>query len=196
MRQLGPQSGDKITSRVRYIKPNGSDCRSRALDFYGDCQMETKKCGKCLIVKPIKEFCKHHRGDYQSYCKKCREYARQYRQTPQRKAYNQKWGKSAQRIAYNKEYYQRPEVKAHRAEKMRQYVNDPKNRYKHKARWAVGRAKTRKNNQLKPGPCAFCEIPPPTEAHHTDYSKPLEIIWLCQKCHRDLHKALKAAATK
>jgi len=29
------------------------------------------------------------------------------------------------------------------------------------------------------------------EAHHDDYSKPLEVRWLCRSCHQRLHAALK-----
>lgn len=45
--------------------------------------------------------------------------------------------------------------------------------------------------KLKPKPC---QLPKrgtpchgPIEKHHTDYSKPLEIVWGCQRHHRDEH---------
>lgn len=36
-------------------------------------------------------------------------------------------------------------------------------------------------------PCAICATGVHVHAHHKDYAKPLEIIWLCARCHHRLH---------
>ncbi|MDR1837573.1 MAG: hypothetical protein LBQ89_07945 [Treponema sp.] len=42
-------------------------------------------------------------------------------------------------------------------------------------------------------PCSVCGSENRIEAHHKDYSKPLEIIWLCHKHHMEIHKLIKEA---
>lgn len=39
----------------------------------------------------------------------------------------------------------------------------------------------------KPSVCCLCGCVGRIEAHHHDYSKPLEVMWLCVSCHRRLH---------
>jgi hypothetical protein len=39
------------------------------------------------------------------------------------------------------------------------------------------------SGRLTRKPCICCGHPN-SQAHHEDYAKPLEIKWLCRKCHR------------
>jgi hypothetical protein len=48
-------------------------------------------------------------------------------------------------------------------------------------------AKARHHGQLNPEPCFNCGSTNGVEAHHEDYSKPLDIVWLCRECHVGLH---------
>lgn len=40
----------------------------------------------------------------------------------------------------------------------------------------------------KPKNCSVCFKYNKIEAHHKDYSKPLDVTWLCKKCHVAEHK--------
>lgn len=40
---------------------------------------------------------------------------------------------------------------------------------------------------LKPKRCEKCNEIHSLEGHHTDYSKPLAVIWLCKSCHEHTH---------
>ena len=53
---------------------------------------------------------------------------------------------------------------------------------KHKARTAVWLALKSKAIS-KPKTCSECLKKKKLESHHDDYSKPLDVIWLCHKCH-------------
>jgi hypothetical protein len=61
------------------------------------------------------------------------------------------------------------------------------NRHKSKAHYAV--AKALKSGLLKkPENCEQCGgRTSRLHAHHSDYSKPLEVLWLCVSCHAKLH---------
>ncbi len=49
-----------------------------------------------------------------------------------------------------------------------------------------------KGTVKKPNACSICKSKEKMllHGHHPDYSKPLEVIWVCHKCHRKLHQGL------
>lgn len=44
---------------------------------------------------------------------------------------------------------------------------------------------------VKPFFCVRCWDIGKIHGHHTDYSRPLDVIWLCPKCHADMHATRK-----
>lgn len=48
----------------------------------------------------------------------------------------------------------------------------------------------KKGNIKKPPDCSVCRRKTRLFAHHHDYSKPLEIMWLCGSCHKLIHHGL------
>jgi hypothetical protein len=44
---------------------------------------------------------------------------------------------------------------------------------------------------IRPEKCSRCFIECKAEGHHHDYTKPLEVIWLCHSCHRREHRKHK-----
>lgn len=51
-------------------------------------------------------------------------------------------------------------------------------------------------NIIKPDSCSMCNKTGYIHAHHEDYSKPLDVIWVCPKCHKDIHRGLLTVANK
>jgi len=43
---------------------------------------------------------------------------------------------------------------------------------------------------VRPTVCPACGLEKFVEGHHEDYSKPLEVIWMCSKCHGKHHAGL------
>lgn len=142
-----------------------------------------KPCIKCGMI-PVPIPPRYLRSDYR--CTPCHnKYCRDggYKGGPVSK----EWMRN-----YLKNYAQRPEVKKRNAEKAKRYRADPKHRYKHEARWKVSRALA--SGKLLKNPCACGSMD--VEAHHSDYSKPLDVLWLCRGCHVLEHRKIKAEGGK
>lgn len=107
------------------------------------------------------------------------------------------------RAAYERERYKRPErkkavresiVRARKRdpERFARYARDARarNPEKYAARSAVGNAL--RDGRLKKGRCEVCGSEK-VQAHHDDYSKPLEVRWLCIQHHNEHHARVGSA---
>jgi len=130
-----------------------------------------KRCFKCGEEKPIEEFYKHSQmGD--GHLNKCKECARKdviknrkdkadyYRE------YDRKRG-NRQGYEYTKKY---------------RYKNPLKSKAHSILNSAVYHGKI-----IKPKYCEECGSDFAIEAHHEDYLKPLDVVWLCSACHKKRH---------
>ena len=145
--------------------------------------MLTKKCGKCGILKPASEFGNHKRDGLRPWCKPCcREYATEYRKTEYYKEDYKRW---------QREYLKRPEVRERIREYKKEYIQRPDVKVKRTAHLSLLYAI--RAGKVSREPCAECGKEQ-AEGHHGDYSKPLEVLWLCFPCHRNLHAQLNLIA--
>ncbi len=84
------------------------------------------------------------------------------------------------------EYFR--EYRARKRKELSEYNQE----YRAKRSRKTGGANHKINNAIKEGkvsrlPCEVCGGEP-AEAHHDDYNKPLDVRWLCKKCHTEWHK--------
>lgn len=134
--------------------------------------MQNKVCGSCRIEKPITEFHLHSRDGYQTRCKTCkRNDSRIQNRQPKRRQYNYEKYRKWMDKGGLREYRRRPEV----MERVR-----------------VGAIVQQaiRSGKIERQPCLICGEK--AHAHHDNYSKPLDIKWLCSKHHAEEHRNLKA----
>lgn len=136
-----------------------------------------KKCFKCLQNKPLEAFYAH-RGMADGYLGKCKECAKA--DVAQHRAAN---------IDSIREYDRRRSQKDHRREATRYYSKLWRETFpaRKKAQTAVGYAL--RSGRLVAQPCWVCGSK--AEAHHPDYDRPLDVVWLCSPHHHQAHAAAK-----
>jgi len=146
-------------------------------------QQLTKKCRKCGIPKPLLEFYTHPAmaDGHLNKCKECvktrvkvyaeanpdkvRLLGREKRRRPKYREMDKRWCQN------NPE-----QSRVHKLKWEAQNVD------KRKAEWAVSNA-IRDGKIVKSQECSQCGATGDIEAHHPDYNKPLDVVWLCTACH-------------
>ena len=133
----------------------------------------TKLCFKCHKRKPLTGFYRHpamadgHLGK----CIECTKADVKRNYADKRQAKHE----------YDKLRYGRPKRRA--AMRRYQVARRARNPEKYKAHRAVGDAV--RGGRLVRGPCGVCGANKKIQGHHADYSRPLDVEWLCFRCHRE-----------
>lgn len=136
-------------------------------------------CKKCDNSKPVPEFYQstiyNRRGDGE--CKCC-----------VRARVNKSHQASHRVIYYNTNGYKR--INADRYQK-----HAANNTVRVRARQLANDAIDR-GDLIRPTNCECCNTSDVMiEAHHCDYAKPLDVMWLCKRCHADWHNNINNKTT-
>lgn len=82
-----------------------------------------------------------------------------------------------------------PNYKGARAKTKLMFKRQFRERYPEKARAHDAVKEALKQGKLVRAPCADCGSTTRVHAHHEDYGKPLDVVWVCDKHHRIRHGA-------
>ena len=152
---------------------------------------DAKVCSKCLISKDRSEF-SVRKASYDGLapgCKKCMsDYDKMRGQTENRK----QWCRDREKTPASKERRKNwLKTEAGKKYALRQ-TRTCRAKYPEK-----NLARKRLLNAIlsrkitRPETCSYCKIDCIPHGHHHDYSKPLDVVWLCRKCHNELHAKIK-----
>ena len=149
-----------------------------------------KRCNKCGDTKSLESFHRRKRNPdgRVSTCKVCkRAYDRsRYIEDPQRFIGEESARRQADPASYQEKRRARRVANPgpYRESDRRRRAKDPdKIRARQKVFEAIAAGRID-----RPTTCSTCgNTHSRIEGHHEDYSKPLEVIWLCAPCHGKLH---------
>lgn len=154
-----------------------------------------KTCSRCHRDLDVSLFPTTKDGVPRSWCRGCAaEWQREYRKKyPERKRLSrlkyQPRAKElyeqhrAEELAKGRDYYQRTKT----LKRLKNKLWRENNREKVIAHRLL-------NNAILYGhldradTCQHCGVKRKTEAHHADYSKPFDVLWLCHSCHNTMHR--------
>lgn len=148
------------------------------------------QCGKCNRSLPQSEFHKDRtqKTGHHPYCKQCKIQFEQKRRARKRDEINSKNREKYRNNPNSPRDWMRQYCRGNRAvisERRKGQAQARPDPVKAKARSLV-HAALRNGHLVKPACCEKCKSKPASrdlQAHHKDYSKPLEVVWLCTTCH-------------
>lgn len=153
--------------------------------------MAEKKCIACSVIKDLSEFYKHPQmaDGHFNRCKECQKAstkAARDRNPEHYREYDKDRNSRPERVKARREYLHTDAGKAARARATKAYHE--RFPMKRAAHVIVGNA-IRDGALRKPEAYESCGGNHKIEAHHDNYTKPLDVRWLCEKCHKEWHRA-------
>lgn len=139
--------------------------------------IRSKTCFKCNTVKFLEDFYKHPNmpDGHVNKCKECNK--KDVHENRQKKLDHYR--------AYDRERAKNPDRQKAASQISTAWRQLDKRR--NQCHNAVARAI--RSGELVRQPCVRCGEQK-SLAHHEDYDRPLDVMWLCQPCHKQRHKEL------
>ncbi|MEA0049763.1 hypothetical protein [Escherichia coli] len=160
-----------------------------------------KQCSKCGALLPLSCFYKNKstKDGYACWCSDCYKHHYQHNKDKiieQHKEYVDKNKEQVKECKHKNYENNKDKIKERikcysqtdNGKEVHKRSNDKwirKNIKKHNAHIEVYKAI--RSGVLSPGPCEVCGRSERVHAHHCDYDKPLDVMWLCPICHRAWH---------
>lgn len=156
--------------------------------------MDSKRCSTCGEVKQIAEFTRRleRKSGYVSACKSCcnkrgKKWYSENKEARQKTIHKWAIKNRDRRAKQAREYRKNNMARFNRALRKYRLMHPLAMRAVDKVKYAVKTGKL-----IKPKECSICgDSTQRIHGHHEDYSKPLDVIWLCQPCHYKAHGKLQ-----
>lgn len=134
-----------------------------------------KECFKCHRTLDISEFYEHPemKDGHLNKCKECtkKDVSERYRVALiERTRYELQRNKTASRKQQMAVYTKKSRM------------NNPEKYHAHN----LVASAIKRGLLIKPDTCSVCGKRGSVHGHHNDYAKPLEVVWVCARCHRKI----------
>jgi hypothetical protein len=153
-----------------------------------------KVCRECNKEKELHDFYKHSAmaDGHLNKCIECvktRVHKHRESNLDKIREYDKKRAMLPHRVQARREYIQTEAGKEAKKRGIQNYHK--KFPMKYAARVITGNA-IRDGKLIPQKNCSQCNSDKRIQGHHDDYTKPLEVRWLCEPCHKNWHKFNKA----
>lgn len=149
-----------------------------------------KSCFVCGNLLPLNEFYKHSgmKDGHLNKCKECtRKHCKKHRDShiERYREYDRARGKTSERIQKCKDYNKTDLGKIAR----KKAVSKSNNKFPERRRARIKLGNAIRDGLIIKQPCCICGDE--AQGHHPDYSRPLDVVWLCNKHHKETHDLIE-----